>query len=201
MRSIFCAMVCPCADPITRVRRMSMSSVPCKISPASGGRFSTTRLPSTRMTMQANIHSTRMTMGRIIFEPDQRKPPPRQNLRERPKLHPVELCRSFHPFGAQWVCSVKTGRTGCRVERETTPKTAAGVALDTPPLPHFRRKAMKQQMLGSLLPILAIETKGLRIICLFQFSRTKDLRATRIWNGRRKYRKKQEAASSRSSYD
>ncbi len=43
------AMVCPCPGPITSVRRISMSRVLCRMSPASGGL------------------STRMTMGRHCF--------------------------------------------------------------------------------------------------------------------------------------
>ena len=55
----------PMGGPITNVRRISMSRVPCRISPASGGLFDTTCASSTRMTMQETLYTTRMAMGRV----------------------------------------------------------------------------------------------------------------------------------------
>src|SRR6266700_7399357 len=61
-----CAIVCPWAGPRINVRRISISSVPWRISPASGGLFGTTGGASTRMTMQKHLTPTRMPMGSAL---------------------------------------------------------------------------------------------------------------------------------------
>src|SRR5579872_2307657 len=64
-----CAMVCPCAGPVISVRRISMSKVPCTISPL-GCEFST--IDSLHSNVYGNIaYSTRQSMGSAFFQLDE----------------------------------------------------------------------------------------------------------------------------------
>src|SRR5258708_38711863 len=59
-------MVCPWAGPITSVRRINISRVPWRMSPASGGLFMAMRSLHSNAYGKA-WHSNRMAMGRDLF--------------------------------------------------------------------------------------------------------------------------------------